>query len=969
MNKKCLLLAVGILFFLLQWGMSFSKPVFAQTLARDSSPLQEKRMRGLWVTTVFQLDYPSAVNSNFREEAVAIIENAKKNGFNAIFFQVRPSGDAFYRSKIVKWSKFLTGKKGVAPSGDFDPLAFWVEECHKRGMELHAWLNPYRIGTDPADDVSEYKKEWVLTHENRIYLNPGIPEVRAHLHRVVEEILLGYEVDGIHFDDYFYPSAEIDDEQVFRKYGKRKTRSTWRTENVDMLIEDIHNLCREKGVSFGVSPFGIWANKSTTPLGSDTGGFESLTGQYADTRKWVKKGWVDYICPQIYWHKGFEIADYEVLADWWRDVVKGTGVRLYIGLASYKAMDADSESPWYGTTELLNQMNYNAMMPGIDGEIHFRYAGIQNSPVLAKAIRDFYLDADRYRGYRKSNLIVGRPIEDTATSGESFFIGGMSDPRQPLYINGERIDDRTASGLFGRYYALSPGENRFELVCGTERYTRVVTRNIPQPWTPQRTDVISAPFPNAWKAYRSGERFQLRCVAPAGTQVFAVLDGVRYELMQADDVENGYASTFSKEISFNPTGKARVVWLGRAKYECYRDGALISSAEAEQPIEIIMDGAPIHAEAVVDYADTYLDNSREIGAFHIMPRGTRDWITGEDGDLFRLGSGLWIKKSAVRLVWEGLKNNKLADLSIRSLRPGEGGTSSASAGDAVSAGDLASEGDVIEFRSVYTPILFADLEGDVLSVNLHGVDFGGRDLGKIKGGLIEKASLDGGRLLLTLKDAENLGGWYSESSAEGRYSLVLRAKKKSVSEKRPLEGIVIMLDPGHGGYDTGGISLFGRAYSEKEIVLDLSFRLKKKLEEKGATVLMTRINDLYVSLYDRLRYSRKALPDLFLSIHTDSLYESRDLSRIRGASVFYKHLNAKVLAEEMAQTIYDRSELDSRGHHEYNFYVCRGTWAPSLLLENGFACSPFDLEFVMDYRRSETLLNDYVENIVDYFQR
>lgn len=958
MNKKWFLLVLGVLFSVLQCGTSFSNPVFAQLPSRDSSPLQEKRMRGLWVTTVFQLDYPSVVNSNLKEDAVAIIENAKKNGFNAIFLQVRPSGDAFYRSKIVKWSKFLTGKRGVAPSDAFDPLAYWIEECHKRGMELHAWLNPYRIATDPDDDVSEFKKEWILVHENRRYLNPGIPEVREHLHQVVDEILQGYKVDGIHFDDYFYPSTDIKDEQAFRKYGRGKTLAAWRTENVDRLIRDIHDLCREKGVSFGVSPFGIWANKNTHPLGSDTGGFESLTGQYADTRKWVKEGWVDYICPQIYWHKGFEVADYEVLVDWWRDVVKGTDVSLYIGLASYKTMDADIESPWYGTTELLNQMNYNAMMPGIGGEIHFRYAGIQNSPVLAKAIRDFYLDADRYQGYGKTQLIVGRPYEDTVTYSDTFFVGGMSDPKQPLYINGERIDDRTKSGLFGKYYALLPGENRFELVCGKERYTRVVTRKISPPWSPNLTDIISAPFPNVWKAYYSGERFQLRCVAPAGTRVFAVLDGVSYELEQQDDVEYGYASTFSREVSFKPTGKARVVWLGKARYECYRDGVLISSAEAEQPIEIIMDGAPLHAEVVVEYADTYLDNSREIGAFHIVPRGTRDSITGEDGDLFRLGSGLWIKKNAVRLVWEGLKENKLLDLSIHPLQPEEERISSR----------VDSEGEVIEFRSVYTPILFADLEDDVLAVDLHGVDFSGQDFGKIKGKLIKKASLDKGRLLLTLNNVQELAGWYSESASEGKYSLVLRAKKKSMSETKPLEDIVIMLDPGHGGYDTGGISLFGSAYSEKQIVLDLSFRLKRKLEEKGAIVLMTRVNDLYVSLYDRLRYSRKALPDLFLSMHTDSLYESSDLSKIRGASVFYKHLNAKALAEEMAATIYERSELDSRGHHEYNFYVCRGTWAPSLLLENGFACSPFDLEFVMDYRRSEDLLNDYVENIVDYFR-
>lgn len=956
-------------------GISFGA-AFAQTSYPENASIQEKSMRGLWVTTVFGLDYPSSTTSDFRKEAVQIIEFAKNHGFNAIFLQVRPSGDAFYPSRIVKWSKFLTGKKGVAPADGFDPLGFWVEECHKRGMEIHAWLNPYRISTDPGDDVGEFPSERILEYEGRKYLNPGIPEVREHLYRIVEEILSNYKVDGIHFDDYFYPSKEVSDQEEFKKYGGGKKLRDWRIDNVDTLIRSIHDLCRSKNVLFGVSPFGIWANKSTNSLGSNTGGFESLTSQYADTRKWVKNGWVDYICPQIYWHKGFEVADYEVLADWWRNVVSGTDVRLYIGLATYKAMDADANIPWHGTDELLNQMNYNAVMPGIDGEIHFRYAYIRNSSEIAEAIKNFY---SGFRRHLNQKLIVGRPYEDTVTESDSFFIGGASDPNQPLYINGEQITDRTASGLFGRYYALSPGVNRFELVCGNERFTRVVTKKYPETWATVPTNVVSKPFPSAWKAYRSGEKFSLRCVAPAGTEVYATLGGEIYALRQLDEVPYGHAAVFVREISLNPSGQPRVVWLGKAKYDCYRDGVIISTAEAEQPIEIIMDGAPIHAEVTVDYADTYLDNSREIGAFHMMPRGTKDYVTGEDGDLYRLGSGLWIKKSAVRFVWEGLKHNQLRDISIREGTARNGGTQNGGSmqnGDEGISGNESMErhlgnvagDDVIVFRSAYTPILYAEHEGNVLAVNLHGVDFGGVDLSKIKGRLVKKATLDRGRLLLTLKDADALAGWYSESLADGRYQLVLREKKKSTSAEKPLENIVIMLDPGHGGYDSGGISLYGTSYTEKDIVLDLSFRLKKKLEEKGATVLMTRVGDLFVSLYDRLRYSRKELPDLFLSIHTDSLYESADLSRIRGASVYYKHSIAEGMAKVMAQTVYDRSELNSRGHHYYNFYVCRGTWAPSLLLENGFACSPFDLEFITDGKRSETLLNDYVSNIIDYFK-
>lgn len=927
---------------------AFADEVPGARRTEEEPPRLEERMKGVWVATVLNLDYPripSAKAEVLKKEALLMIETVRELGLNSIFLQVRPSGDALYRSKIVPWSGFLTGARGASPEGDFDPLAFWVEECHKRGIQLHAWMNPYRLTTGEAAVLS-FPKEWVLDHtDGRKYLNPGVPAVREHLLSVVREILSAYAVDGIHFDDYFYPGSEVEDSAAFSKYNPRGlSLSQWRVENVDLLVKEVHAVCAAKKVKFGISPFGIWANRKSHHLGSRTAGFESLISQYADTRKWVKNGWVDYIAPQLYWHCGYDIADYEELVRWWADVVRGTRVDLYVGMAAYKALDGVEGSPWQGTAELLKQLNVNQLLPEVDGELFFRYRSIADRPELFRMLQNYYRRGSA--AYVSDRLLVGRPHEDVSTYGDHFFIGGNSDPSHPLHINGEEIKNRSASGLFGKYYPLAKGDNVFRLVNGAQSATRTVTRLHGSSYAASPISEITSGFPSSGKAYAPGESFTLYCVAPSGCEVVAVLGGVRYKLQQRDSAEMGYPAVYEKTISLSPSGAPRVVWLGHAKYECYRNGALISVYTAGSPIEIIMKNAALYAVVKDEFADTYLDNSREIGAFHLIPAGSREYVTGEDGDLYRLQSGLWVKIQAVDLVWQSLPYNRVRTVLSERTESEE----------------------IIKVTAAYSPVVYADLRGDELWVKYNHLDIRESDIANIRGAIIESARMSDGHVVLKLRSG-SYSGYYTRIRAEGEVELVIRKKKSLSSADLPLKGIVIMIDPGHGGHDTGGISLYGTAYSEKDLVLHLSYRLMHKLEEKGATVLLTRADDHFVSLYDRLRLSRHFLPDLFLSMHTDSLGETSDLSKVRGASAFFRHGNAEGLARAIAKTIYDRSELNSRGASEYNFYVCRGTWTPSLLLENGFACSPFDLEFITDFVRSETLLNDYVQDILDYFAK
>ncbi|MCL1786396.1 MAG: family 10 glycosylhydrolase [Defluviitaleaceae bacterium] len=347
--------------------------------------------RGVWVSTVVNIDFPTKPGipvPQMKAEIDSIIAKTAEVGLNAIFLQVRPTTDALYKSSIFPWSAYLTGEQGKAPEGGFDPLSYWIEKCRAANLEIHAWINPYRVAhmsqklqsleelapTNPA----RLNPDWVVKYEGKDYngawyFDPGIPEVRQLIVDGAAELAENYDLDGFHIDDYFYPGMDFDDKQTYEKYGNGLSLDDWRRECVSDLIRGFDAVAKKSGVRFGVSPSGIWMNKASDPRGSDTKGGEHYKSMYADTYQWVKEGWMDYIVPQIYWHIGFEIADYQVLANWWAGVCEGTDVDLYIGMAAYRAAD-ESRPEFVG--EMTRQFALNATIPGIEGYVLFTYKNL-----------------------------------------------------------------------------------------------------------------------------------------------------------------------------------------------------------------------------------------------------------------------------------------------------------------------------------------------------------------------------------------------------------------------------------------------------------------------------------------------------------------------------------------------------------------------------------------------------------------
>lgn len=300
-------------------------PAMAQHKA-SSHPKRE--FRGAWMQ-VINGQYNNLSTEQFKQKLLDQLNSLHQAGINAIIFQVRPEADALYASQYEPWSRFLTGRQGQAPFPLWDPMQFMIDECHKRGMEFHAWINPYRAQLAKNTELApnhpyRLHPEWFVSYGNQLYFDPALPQSRDYICQIVSDIVSRYDIDAIHMDDYFYPypvaGQEFPDDQSFARYGGGfKDRGDWRRSNVNLLIEKLHNTIRtlKPWVKFGISPFGIYRNQKNDPQGSATAGLQNYDELYADVLRWVREGWIDYNVPQIYWQIGHKAADYATLVQWW----------------------------------------------------------------------------------------------------------------------------------------------------------------------------------------------------------------------------------------------------------------------------------------------------------------------------------------------------------------------------------------------------------------------------------------------------------------------------------------------------------------------------------------------------------------------------------------------------------------------------------------------------------------------------
>ncbi|TDD59837.1 hypothetical protein E1293_46175, partial [Actinomadura darangshiensis] len=357
-----------------------------------------RQVRGMWIASVGNTDWPKEPGASAAEQKkqfTRLLDTAKAMNMNAVFMQIRPNSDAFYDSPYEPWSQWITGTQGKDPG--YDVLAFMLKEAHARNLEFHAWFNPYRVSRH--DDLKKLSPksparkhpDWVRKYGEGLWYDPGLPQVRDLATKAVMDVVGKYDIDAVHFDDYFYPYPEegdFPDDAAYKAYGKGMKRADWRRKNVDTLVQSLSaSIHKAKPwVQFGISPFGVWRNKSSDPGGSPTSALQSYDDIYADTRTWIKKGWLDYVTPQLYWTIGDPRADYAKLAAWWARQVQGTGVQLTIGQAAYRVGE---DAAWKKPAELSRHLTLNAKYPQISGDVFFSASDIAaNRRGFAERLRD-----------------------------------------------------------------------------------------------------------------------------------------------------------------------------------------------------------------------------------------------------------------------------------------------------------------------------------------------------------------------------------------------------------------------------------------------------------------------------------------------------------------------------------------------------------------------------------------------------
>jgi uncharacterized lipoprotein YddW (UPF0748 family) len=384
------------------WLLPF---LFFCLLARNALAQAPKReFRAAWVATVGNIDWPSRSGLSATQqqaEFINLLNQHQQAGLNAVVVQVRANADALYASPLEPWAEMLTGRQGQAPG--YDPLAFMIAECRKRGLEFHAWFNPYRAVSNATtaqlapNHVALQHPDWLLSQGSLRILNPGLPAVRSYVTSVIMDVVRRYDIDGIHFDDYFYPyppaagTLPFNDDAAFAAYGQNFTsRADWRRDNVNRFVRQVADSIRaaKPWVKFGISPFGIWQNRSTAqPQGSATSGLQSYSDIYADSRLWVQQGWVDYVAPQLYWNIGLAAANYEVLVPWWAGVVQsspavgGSNRHLYIGQAAYRVGATGENATWQQPGHMPAQLRLNRRTVGVQGSIFYNTNTLNRNPL------------------------------------------------------------------------------------------------------------------------------------------------------------------------------------------------------------------------------------------------------------------------------------------------------------------------------------------------------------------------------------------------------------------------------------------------------------------------------------------------------------------------------------------------------------------------------------------------------------
>ncbi len=931
-----------------------------------------EEMRAVWVATVYSIDFPHEDGETAQKEEIrSILNTTKEAGLNTVFFQVRPTGDAYYQSDIFPWAESLTGTAGKDPG--WDPLAYMIEEGSKLGIEIHAWINPYRLtqGTtgEPNNKVTDLPEGHpvrdnpsmaVSYDDGKLYLDPGDPDAVELVVAGVREIVENYDVAGIHFDDYFYPSPSVskdgktytavfDDADTYALYGGNMGLADWRRSNTTALVEEVYDTVKsiDPNCDFGISPSGIWRNEKNDPLGSDTNGFESHTAIYADTRGWVKAEIIDYICPQIYWPFGYSAADYETLVRWWSDVCSGTDVDLVIGHAAYK-VGSSSPSDWLDKWEIARQVEFNRELGTVYGSAFYGLSKIQSNTLdLKTTLATLFEGAPNSSGsdstpttpttpttppttsagdtQKAEDLVIAYPYSGADISSSKSYIIGAGDPAYPIVVNGNEIA-RTESGYFAMYVDLDYGTNTF--VFEHKGETRNYTINRPSggggtttpPYVMETAGFRSGSlWPSSDGRYAPGETFTLSCTAPSGVSVTATHDGTVYQLTEGERVssEGIPSSKYSVNVTMTEREGAGLINTGVVTYK-FTYGGKTYTSDSDAVVYCYMLDPTLTASILNEATIMRVSNSSSADRITPMYIGATDYVVWETPSYYQLRYGGWTLKENVTTSNQTLPANFVTAMNVF--------TSPTKT--------------TVRWKVPYFPA-YQTVEGDTFfEITLHNTS-GKTVLPLPENPLFSLVSVrTSGTSSVYTFETKREGGIYGYkiSYVDGYLTIAF--------DNPPTAGATILIDAGHGGSDPGATGPLGSTGDmEAQLNLRVSQAVRDKLEALGFNVIMTRDGEESITLVERATMIREHDPALAISIHHNSLGASSDISKYFGVITFYTENQSKRFAEvmqaELSETVGYEKTTDYRN---MALAVGRIQECPSILLEMGYISNPYNYE-------------------------
>lgn len=974
------LAGLGFVFF----GKSNSESALAENNNIDYTDVSLLEMRGLWIASTINVDYPSKQGmskESLKCELDSIVESAYELGINSIFFQVRPACDALYASDIFPASRYVSGKQGETVDG-FDSLRYLLDKASEYNIDVHAWINPFRVSMNEEEmDTLSYSNfakihpEYTVKYaDGRTYLNPGIPEVRRFVVSGVREIVEKYpDIAGIHYDDYFYPypvgNKDFDDEETYEKYGDSLDKADWRRNNVNLTVEETYKAVKEinPGCDFGVSVFGIWANKaSDTPVeGSNTKGLEAYSSLYCDALSWAKGGYVDYIAPQNYWDFDTESSPFDEVARWWNANLDGTGVDLYMGHAAYKSGD-------YDEGEIRMQVEMCRTLSSYDGSIFYGYGNISgNVGGIRDDIKKLYGDK-LYRNVKESHgngIKINFPVNNSYVNTETTYLIGSCDPAYPLYVDGKPVS-KTTDGYFCLFLSLENGKNTYEFSQNGTTTEYVINRG-KQKVASASSGVatldsmqITSQYPSQTTWLSDGEKLSVSCVAPAGSNVTARVGDTEIVLKPTIYPKGDEKYLYEKYVGeIDPSclvKKTEIKILGNVEFIAQKGSEKVLALGGQ--VAAKGEDAYAYAEVKEDYTHTKVGTKTSFYEdFLPSSKGMRDYVTEVTDGYCKMRFGGYIEEEALEFTYgKPLLLNTILTTAVE-----------------------VNANNTINNKANSTDIRFGVTENIPVDVDFRGENGAMRIIiyntdtsiipqfdvpanpliESIEGKLGTRANM----LMyhVKLKDENNFYG-FNIVYENGCMIVKLNNPQTLADGNKPLLGKRIVVDAGHGGADGGALGPGNKP--EKILNQNIASPLAQKLRDLGAEVIESRPGDTTVDLYQRMDLLNAECPDMAISVHHNSLVGSANALRTKGFMALYSNNSGIGLSRTISDVVCRELARIQKPTAYQELAVARNHRFPSTLVEMCFISNVEEYQWSITAGNAERSADALVRGILEYYR-